>query len=289
MSEPSSTGREFGRLAGKVVLVTGSTKGIGRGIAQVCASEGAKVVVSGRTKAAGDEVVESIRNAGGEAIFAPCDVTDEAQVETAVAAAVNTWGRLDGVVANAADLSLHVLDGPVTEVDLEGWNKIITSDLTSVFLTAKHSIRAMCSGDGGSVVLIASHSALEGVNGGDSYTAAKGGVVSMTRSIASYYGRYNVRCNAIAVGMVDAGGSLSRKRLEEPELRKSMVAHSLGLVGKPEDIGYTAAHLLADESRYTTGVILPVDGGSMGASHISRPNAPDLPQYTRKRPEAPAI
>ena len=280
---------EVGRLAGRVVWVTGSTKGIGRGIATVAASEGAKVVVSGRTVEAGEQVVSEIRDKGGEAIFARCDVTDEAQVEAAVALAVDTWGALDGVVANAANLSLHTVDGPVTEVTLEGWNKIIEADLTSVFLTTKHSIRAMCAGNGGSVVLIASHSALEGVNGGEAYTSAKGGVVAMTRSIASYYGRYDVRCNAIAVGMVDAGGSLSRKRLDDPEFRKHMTGHSLGLIGRPEDIGYACAHLLSEESRYTTGVIMPVDGGSMGASHIMRPNAPDLPQYARKRPDAPLV
>jgi NAD(P)-dependent dehydrogenase (short-subunit alcohol dehydrogenase family) len=278
-----------GCLAGRVVLVTGSTRGIGRGIAEVAASEGAKVVVSGRTREAGEEVVAGIRNQGGEALFAPCDVTDEAQVEAAVGAALDTWGHLDGVVANAADLSLHVLDGPVTEINLEGWNRIIASDLTSVFLTAKHAIRAMCQGEGGSVVLIASHSGLEGVNGGDAYTASKGGVISMTRSIASYYGRYNVRCNAIAVGLVDAGGSLSAKRLADPKLRTSMLGHGLGLIGRPEDIGHAAAHLLSEESRYTTGVILPVDGGSYAASHIVRPNVPDLPQYLRKRADAPLV
>jgi len=238
---------------------------------------------------AGKEVVDSIVAKGGEAVFAQCDVTDEDQVAAAVRLAVDTWGKLDGVVANAADLSLHVLDGPVTEISLEGWNKIVASDLTSVFLTAKHAIRAMCDGDGGSVVLIASHSALEGVNGRDAYAAAKGGVVSMTRSIASYYGRYNVRCNAIAVGMVDAGGSLSAARLADLEQRKSIVAHSLGLVGRPEDIGHAAAYLLSDQARYTTAIIMPVDGGSDGASHIKRPNAPDIERYERKRPEAPVL
>jgi NAD(P)-dependent dehydrogenase (short-subunit alcohol dehydrogenase family) len=277
------------RLADRVVLITGSTKGIGRGIAHVAAAEGAKVVVSGRTESAGLEVVESIRAKGGEAIFAQCDVNSEEQVAAAVKLAVDTWGKLDGVVANAADLSLHVVDGPVTEISLEGWNKILASDLTSVFLTAKHAIRAMCEGDGGSVVLIASHSATEGVNGRDAYTAAKGGVISMTRSIASYYGRYNVRCNAIAVGMIDAGGSLSAARLADPVQRASITAHSLGLVGKPEDIGYAATYLLSEQARYTTGIIMPVDGGSDSASHIKRPNAPDLPQYKRKRADAPEI
>lgn len=277
------------RLAGRVVLVTGSTRGIGRGIAHVCAAEGAKVVVSGRTAEHGQEVVDSIKAKGGEAIFAQCDVNSEEQIAAAVKLAVDTWGKLDGVVANAADLSLHVLDGPVTEISLEGWNKIIASDLTSVFLTTKHAIKAMCEGDGGSVVLIASHSALEGVNGRDAYAAAKGGVISLTRSVASYYARYNVRCNAIAVGMVNSGQGLAAARLADPTQRKSMVAHSLGLVGEPEDIGHAAAYLLSDQARYTTAIIMPVDGGSDGASHITRPNAPDLEHFERKRPEAPVL
>jgi NAD(P)-dependent dehydrogenase (short-subunit alcohol dehydrogenase family) len=89
--------------------------------------------------------------------------------------------------------------------------------------------------------------------------------------------------------MVDAGGSLSAKRLADPALRASMTAHSLGLIGQPEDIGHAAAYLLSADARYTTGIIMPVDGGSDGASHIARPNAPDLPRYSRKRPDAPVI
>jgi NAD(P)-dependent dehydrogenase (short-subunit alcohol dehydrogenase family) len=136
------------RLSGKVVLVTGSTRGIGRAIAMQCADEGARVCVTGRTQAAGEEVAAEIEQRSGQAFFVRTDVTDEVQVRNAVGLTVERWGQLDGLVCNAAAMDLTKVDGPVSESELDNWNRIILADLTSVFLAAKHGIKAMLDGPG---------------------------------------------------------------------------------------------------------------------------------------------
>lgn len=280
------------RLDGKVVWITGSTQGIGRGIALECAAEGASVVVSGRNAEAGLLVEEEIRDAGGTALFVRCDVTEENQVEAAAGASVDAFGSLDGVVANASGYASwqEQTDAGkwVTELTLDAWNETIRTDLTGVFLTLKHGIRKMCEGTGGSVVTISSHTAMEGVNGNDAYAAAKGGVIALSRGVASYYARYDVRCNCFAVGFVDSGPSVAH--LKHDELLRSMLyTHSLGRWGTPADIGKASAFFLSDDSAYITGAILPVDGGSYAASHMHSPRERDLAPYARKRPlEAPA-
>ena len=241
-----------GRLRGKVVWITGSTQGIGAGVAGVCAAEGAKVIVSGRNSDNGEQVAASIRSDGGSAVFARCDVTAETDVESVVDLARREFGGLHGVVANASGYASWTSQSDagkwVTELSLDAWNETLNTDLTGTFLTLKHAIRAMCEGDGGSVVTVSSHTAMEGVNGNDAYTAAKGGVISLTRSVASYYGRYNVRANCLAVGFVDSGPSVAGLK-QDPQLRAMLYRHSLGRIGSPQDIGYAATYLLADESR----------------------------------------
>lgn len=278
----------MGRLEGRVVLVTGSTKGIGRVVAIRAAAEGARVAVSGRSDDLGAEVVARIREQGGEATWVPCDVTDESSVEQAVARVVATYGTLDGLVANASGFTTHnKLDGPITEISLDGWRTIVDADLTSAFLTLKHGIAAMCAGSGGSVITVAGHVALEGINELDAFTAAKGGVVAITRSVASYYARYEVRCNCIAVGMVDSGGPANAAILADPARSEAIFNHSLGRIGTPEDIANVAMFLLSDESAFITGTVIEADGGSTSASHIARPDLGDIPRFSRKRLRAP--
>src|SRR5207244_2646135 len=131
---------------GKVVLVTGSTMGIGRTIAMTAATEGAQVIVTGRTLDKGEAVAKQIESAGGEAMYVQMDVTEPSTVEAAVHAAVDRYGRLDGVVNNVANMALGRVDQPVTELSVEDWNLIIASDLTSTFLGMKYGIRAMLAG-----------------------------------------------------------------------------------------------------------------------------------------------
>jgi len=272
-----------GRLDGKVVWITGSTQGIGQGIAEVCAADGASVVVSGRRQEQGDAVVARIVDQGGQAIFARCDVTVESECEAAVAAGVSQFGGLHGLVTNASGYASWEEQGAsrlITELSLEAWNETLRTDLTGTFLPMKHALRAMCEGPGGSVVTISSHTAMEGVNANDAYTAAKGGVISLTKSVTSYYARYNIRANCLAVGFVDSGPSVAGLK-SRPDRFEGLYKHSLGRIGKPADIGHACAYLLADESEYVAGAIIPIDGGSFAASHM--PQGEDLERYERKR------
>jgi NAD(P)-dependent dehydrogenase (short-subunit alcohol dehydrogenase family) len=269
------------RLAGKSILVSGSTRGIGRQMARRFAAEGAAVLVTGRSVPDGESIAEEISSSGGRATFAQCDATSEADVERAVQVATDTYGGLHGVVANAADTSHS--DGPITELTLEQWNGLLRADLTSTFLVLKHGLRALCEGSGGSVVTISSHMALEGVNGGDGYTAAKGAIVALTRSVASYYARYDIRCNCLAVGMTDSGNPRVRSVLSDPAFAAPLMRQHLGRIGTTDDVANVALHLLADESVFVNGAIIPVDGGSYAASHLSLPSMVDLSGYDRKR------
>jgi len=280
--------RTLNRLEKKVVLVTGSTQGIGRQIATAVATEGACVVVTGRNEEKGHAVVADIAGAGGEAMYVRMDVTRPEMVEGAVRATVERYGRLDGLVNNVADMTLARVDGPLTELEVEDWNLIIATDLTSAFLGMKFGIRAMLQGGhGGAVVNIASEAGLRGVNGIDGYTASKGAIVALTRSVASYYARYDIRCNTLAVGFVDTGEERIRELLENPEYANRIRNHHMGIVGRPNQVAPAAVFMLSDEAEYISGAILPVDGGAAAASHIAMTQHPDIPGIPRLRPHAP--
>jgi NAD(P)-dependent dehydrogenase (short-subunit alcohol dehydrogenase family) len=187
-----------------------------------------------------------------------------------------------------ANMALGRVDRPVTELAVEDWNLIIASDLTSTFLGMKYGIRAMLTGgSGGSVVNIASEAGLRGMNGVDGYTASKGGVIALTRSVASYYARYDVRCNTLAVGFVDTGGDRIGELLGDGTFSREIYRHHLGTIGTPDDVAPAAVFLLSDDSRYISGATIPVDGGAAAASHIVRPPAQDIPEFPRLRPKAP--
>jgi NAD(P)-dependent dehydrogenase (short-subunit alcohol dehydrogenase family) len=280
--------RQMSRLEGKVVLVTGSTMGIGRAIATTVASEGAKVVVTGRSADKGNDVAREITSAGGIATYIKMDVTQPVTVEAAVAATLDLYGRLDGVVNNAADMELVRIDRPVTELPIDDWNLIIASDLTSTFLGMKYGIKAMLvGGRGGSVVNISSSAGLRGLDGVDAYTASKGGVIALTRSVASYYARYDVRCNALAVGFVDTGSDRVKEMLADEAFSSEVLQHHLGMIGTPADVAPAAVFLLSDESRFVTGTTIPVDGGAVTSSHLSRKVVHDIPEFPRLRPSPP--
>lgn len=266
------------------MIVTGSTSGIGRAIAMRAAHQGARVVVTGRTTARGETVAEEIREAGGDSWFVRTDVTVSDDVERLMATTFERCGRLDGVVANAAGMELFAADGPITEISLETWHGVIEANLTSAFLTAKYGLLAMLDTDGpGSLVFVSSNAALRGINGMDAYTASKGGMVSLTRSITSYYGRYDIRCNCLSVGFVDTTGAFDHF----DHAHQRLWDQHLGRIGRPDDVAAVATFLLSDASEYVAGTIIPVDGGAVAASHLRRPMNPDLDGRPRRRPLAP--
>ncbi len=248
------------RLAGKVAVITGSASGQGRAAAVLFAREGARVVVSDVDVAGGEETVDRVRRAGGEAMFQRADVSQAGDVERLVRSAADAYGALHILYNNAA-IYAGGLDNHVTELTEDGWQRIVDVNLKGVFLCCKFGIPALIAAGGGSIINIASVAGLVGsVNRSHAYSATKGGVISLTRAMAMAYARRGVRVNAICPGGVDTpmiAGLID----SEDRQRQFAQAHPLGRLGAPEDIAYFALYLASDESSWVTGGIFPIDGG----------------------------
>ena len=247
------------RLEGKVAFISGAGTGIGRCASELFASEGARVVVAEIDAGSGPETAERIRAAGGEALWVETDVTDAGSVRSAIDRAVDQFGRLDVLYCNAGG-STHV-DGPVTEAPEEEFWRVIRLDLFGTFLVCKYGIPRLIESGGGSVITTASNVALMAVRGRDCYTAAKGGVASMTRSMAAEYAKHGIRVNAIAPGATRTARVAALAEANEHVDRLVREGQLFGWC-KPEDIAYMALYLASDESRVTTGQILSVDSGA---------------------------
>jgi NAD(P)-dependent dehydrogenase (short-subunit alcohol dehydrogenase family) len=246
------------RLENKVAIVTGGGTGIGAAIAETFAREGARVAVTGRRKEVLAEVVDRIAAAGGHALALPGSVTDEADVQRAVQSTVATFGRVDVLVNNAGSV-LHA--GPLHETPDAAWNEIIDVFLTSVFRFSRAVIPQMLRQGGGAIVNIGSVLGLKASAGFPvhPYAAAKAGVAMLTRTIAMQYAKDHIRCNCVAPAITET--PLTAPRLRDPAARRALEAvHPLGL-GAPDDVARAVLYLASDEARWTTGVILPVDGG----------------------------
>jgi NAD(P)-dependent dehydrogenase (short-subunit alcohol dehydrogenase family) len=242
------------RLAGKVALISGSTRGIGRTMAEMFAAEGAQVVVSGRSDEKGEKVAARIREAGGDATFVHLDVSDEASVQQVVAATIERYGKLTTLINNAAPTDL-VSQGfkPMHELTTDEWQAILRTTLTgNVFWASKYAIPHLIEGGGGSIVNISSGGSIFGVPGISVYSAAKGGMNALTRTMAVEYAEYGIRVNTIIVGRV-----VAYAQDRGPEMTHMLT----GRVGKPSDIGYAALWLAADESEWVTGTAVTADGG----------------------------
>ena len=241
------------RLEGKVALVSGSTRGIGRSIAQMFASEGAKVAVTGRTVERGQKVVDLITAEGGEAEFFALDVTQEASVASVIDQVVERFGSLTTLVNNAAPtVEVGSNIKPLVDVTTEEWELILRSALTgNVFWSCKYGIPRLAAAGGGSIINISSGQSVIGMGGFAAYAAAKGGMNSLTRAIAVEAAPDNIRCNTIVVGRVVAKGDAGA----------GITPGSLTRLGVPNDIGYAATYLASDESAFVTGSILTADGG----------------------------
>lgn len=247
------------RLAGKVAIVTGGAMGIGEASATLFAREGAKVVIADRSER-GNEVVAAIRQAGGEAIFVPTDVTQEADVQRVVQQAVATYGRLDVMFNNAG-----IGDAAsVVDTTVELFQRITSVNLLGVLLGCRFAIPEMIKGGGGSIINTASVQGLLGFPGFAAYAASKAGVIGLTRQVAAEYARQQIRCNAICPGTIRTPMlDYVLERAEDPEgLLKSWAAiHPIGRFGLPGDIANAALFLASDESSFMTGQILVMDGG----------------------------
>ena len=248
----------MGNLENEVALVTGGTSGIGRATALAFAGEGAKVVVAGRRNEMGEEMVREIFSRGGEAVFVKADVTRAEEVEGLVSEAVATYGRLDCACNNAGtDERAGALTAEMAEEDFD---LQIGVNLKGVWLGMKYEIRQMLEQGGGAIVNVSSVNGLNGAPGGSAYSAAKHGVLGLTKSAALEYADDNIRINAVCAGAFDtpmlgrvSGGDLDRYAARVPMKR----------VGRPEEAARAVVWLCSDASSYTTGSSLVVDGGSL--------------------------
>jgi NAD(P)-dependent dehydrogenase (short-subunit alcohol dehydrogenase family) len=247
----------MGRLENKVAFITGSGSGIGRAGAIRFSREGARVVVADISREGGDHTVAMARDLGGDATFVHTDVTSPESVEHAIAATVAAYGKLDIIYNDAGGSTAQ--DGPVTTVSIDEFWRTIRVDLFGTFLCCKFGIPELIKAGGGAIINTTSYVALAGIKGRDAYTAAKGGVLAMTRSMAANYAKHKIRVNAIAPGAILT--DRVRKFIEaDPNVAKMAANHLLGM-GEPDDIANMALFLASDEARIITGAIFPVDSG----------------------------
>ncbi|MET0984544.1 MAG: SDR family oxidoreductase [Steroidobacteraceae bacterium] len=257
-------------LEGQVILITGSTAGLGATMAETFARHSAAVVITGRRLERGQEVERRIESAGGRALFVQMDMCSEDQVAAAVAAAVAKFGKLTGLVNNAAWIQGRP-DAPITEIDTQAWRAMLASDLDGFFFASKHAIRAIAIAGGGSVVNMSSAAGVRGQLSGHAYTACKGAIQSLTPAMAAYYSRYNIRVNCLVAGTFDTGEGRLRELLTDPVVGTKLRQHYLGRVGEPRELADATAFLLSPAASFINGILLPVDNGATSKSHSLSP------------------
>lgn len=248
----------MGRLKGKVAVVTGSDRGIGRGIAIAFAKEGCNVVVnSHKNNKEGEDIVNEIKNLGSDAIFVVADVSKERDVRNLVDKAVKKFGKLDILVNNAGIL----VSGTVTALTEKDWDRQLDVNLKGVFFCTKYAVQQMIKqGKGGRIINISSIAGLVGFPGISAYCASKGGVTELTREVALDCAKYGITVNAIDPGVIVT--DMTKAMLEDPATKKALMENTpVGRFGQPEDIGNAAVFLALDESSFITGHNLVVDGG----------------------------
>jgi NAD(P)-dependent dehydrogenase (short-subunit alcohol dehydrogenase family) len=248
------------RLHGKVALITGAGMGQGREGALLFAEQGARVVVADVNGDAAADTVRTIERAGGAAVAVAGDVSIERDVERIVGTAVERFGALH-VLYNNAGVLWKDRDRSVLETSEDNWDRVQAINLKGPFFVAKHGIPHLIRGGGGSVINVGSVSALCGFTlAQDSYTAAKGALISLTKSIAIQFARQNVRCNIIHPGIIET--PMQAPYLKDPAKRKSFEdGIPLGRIAHPREIAHVALFLASDESSYVTGAEIAVDGG----------------------------
>ncbi|HEU0001148.1 MAG TPA: glucose 1-dehydrogenase [Ktedonobacteraceae bacterium] len=247
------------RLQDKVALITGSAGGMGKAAAELFAREGASIIVTDVLADEGEETARVIRDAGGKAIFVKADVSKEDEVEHLVARSIEAFGRIDVLYNNAGIMPSD--DGGVTDISEAIWDRIMDVNLKSTFFCTKHVVPHMIKQGKGSIVNIASFVALMGCSvPQDAYTASKGGMIALTKSFAVQYGAHGIRCNAICPGPIET--PLLRVLWTSEEARDLRLNRiPLGRFGEINDIIYMALYLASDESSWTTGAWLVIDGG----------------------------
>jgi NAD(P)-dependent dehydrogenase (short-subunit alcohol dehydrogenase family) len=245
-------------LEDKVALITGSSRGIGRAIAEAMANAGARVVISSRKTDACDTVVEKIRGAGGQAIAIPCNVSDLSQVQTLVDRTLEHWGQIDVLVCNAA-VNPHF--GSSLEISDAAYDKIMTTNVKNVLWLCRAVIPQMAERKDGAVIIVSSIAGLKGTRRLGTYAISKAADMQLTRNLAVEWGHRNVRVNCIAPGLVRTDFARALWEDEENHAR-ALTAYPLGRLGEPEDVAGAAVFLAARAGAWITGQTLVVDGGT---------------------------
>lgn len=239
----------------KVVIVTGGASGIGAATALLFAKEGARVVVSDLQEEKGKEIVQQIEEAGGEAAFFKTDVSVAEENQALVNFAVQTYGKLDVAVNNAG---IGGEANKIADMSLEGWHKVISINLDSIFYGLKYQIPAMQKSGGGSIINISSILGSVGFMGSAAYVAAKHGILGITKTAALEYSSEKIRINAVGPAFIDTP---LLDQLDE-ELKQQLIGmHPIGRFGKSEEVAEIILWLGSDKASFATGAYYPIDGG----------------------------
>ena len=250
------------RLDGKVCIITGAGSGQGRAAALRFAEEGAGVVIAEIDAAAGTAAAAEINASGGAAISVESDVSAESDWQSIVAAAEERFGGVDVLYNNAA--VAPATDGSVVDVPLEVWDRVLAVNLTGPMLGCRHAIPQMLRRGGGSIINTSSIRAFVGGSQPiDAYTASKGALVSLTRSLAVVYGPQGIRANVIAPGTIRTPMAQVHDAHGDPGSRMRLARYPVGRFGEPTEIADLALYLASDESRWTNGAVMVIDGGAM--------------------------
>ncbi|WP_078427811.1 SDR family NAD(P)-dependent oxidoreductase [Alkalihalobacterium alkalinitrilicum] len=250
------------KLKDKVAIITGAGSGQGAASARLFASEGAKVVIVEWNEENGKKVEEEISQAGQEALFIKTDISKEEDVVAVVQQVMDKYGGID-ILFNNASVGFSERNkykmAAIQDTPLEDWNNIIGINLNGAYLLCRHILPIMIKQNSGNIINNSSMNGLVGVTGADAYTAAKGGIVSLTRVMAVDNGKHNIRVNCICPGAIDT--PMIAEVLEDRNISENFNGNPLGRVGKPEEIATAALFLASDDSSFITGLIMPVDGG----------------------------
>ncbi len=248
------------KLQNQIAIITGSASGIGRAGAELFAKQGARVVIGDVNETGGRETERLVRQAGGEALYVQTDVSQATQAERLVKTTIDRYGRLDILWNNAAAVKACVEDDrPVHELPEAVWDLMLDVTLKGNYLCSKYSLPHMMAAKKGVIINTSSVDALVGQGGYDSYSAAKGGILALTRSMAVYYARFNIRVNAICPGFIHTPATDAW--LRDPQIRRQIEPLHLTRLGVPQDIANFALYLASDDAEYITGAIFPIDGG----------------------------